>query len=62
MARNEYKQRIADELLRIELQSAGAVLIEGAKWCGKTRTAEKAARSAVYMQDQDQADNYMQMA
>ena len=62
MAKNEYKQRIADELLRIELQSAGAVLIEGAKWCGKTRTAEKAAQSAVYMQDQDQADNYMQMA
>jgi len=62
MARNEYRRRIADELLQIELQSAGAVLVEGAKWCGKTRTAEEAAQSAVYMQDQDQADNYMQMA
>jgi len=62
MAKNTYMPRIADELLRIELQSAGAVLVEGAKWCGKTRTAEVAARSIVYMQDQDEADNYLQMA
>lgn len=62
MARNAYMPRIADELLLIELQSAGAVLIEGAKWCGKTRTAEVAAHSVVYMQDQDEADNYLQMA
>jgi len=62
MARNEYRRRIADELLQTELLSAGAVLIEGAKWCGKTRTAEEAAGSAIYMQDQDQADNYIQMA
>ena len=62
MAKNTYMPRIADKLLRIELQSAGAVLVEGAKWCGKTRTAEVAARSIVYMQDQDEADNYLQMA
>ena len=62
MAKNAYMPRIADELLRIELQSAGAVLVEGAKWCGKTRTAEVVARSIVYMQDQDEADNYLQMA
>ena len=62
MARNKYRQRIADALLQTELLSAGAVLIEGAKWCGKTRTAEQVARSIVYMQDQDMADNYLQMA
>lgn len=62
MARNAYRKRIADDLLRTELLSAGAVLIEGAKWCGKTRTAEEAAKSTVYMQDQDLADNYLQMA
>ena len=39
MALNEYRSRIADKLLQTELLSAGAVLIEGAKWCGKTRTA-----------------------
>ena len=62
MARNKYRPRIADALLQTELLSAGAVLVEGAKWCGKTRTAEQAARSVVYMQDQDMADNYLQMA
>ncbi|MBQ2623887.1 MAG: ATP-binding protein [Kiritimatiellae bacterium] len=62
MARNEYRPRIADKLLQMELLSAGAVLVEGAKWCGKTRTAEQVAHSIVYMQDQDMADNYLQMA
>ena len=62
MARHTYMPRVADKLLQIELQSAGAVLVEGAKWCGKTRTAEVAAHSIVYMQDQDEADNYLQMA
>ncbi len=62
MARNEYRPRIADKLLQMELLSAGAVWVEGAKWCGKTRTAEQVARSIIYMQDQDMADNYLQMA
>lgn len=29
----------------------GAVLVEGAKWCGKTTTCERYAKSVVYMQD-----------
>ena len=31
----EYKARIADRLLARKLAGKGAVLIEGAKWCGK---------------------------
>ena len=31
-----YKKRIADGLLQRKLAGKGAVLIEGAKWCGKT--------------------------
>ena len=45
----EYKRRIFDEILQEELAGAGAVLIEGAKWCGKTTTAEQAAKSVIYM-------------
>ncbi len=37
--KNEYKKRIADEILRDKLEGKGAVLIEGPKWCGKTTTA-----------------------
>lgn len=45
----EYRKRIADSLLEKELKSAGAVLIEGPKWCDKTTTAEKFSNSILYM-------------
>ncbi len=50
----EYRPRIADDLLHEGLATAGAVLIVGPKWCGKTTTAERQASSAVYFQDPDQ--------
>ena len=45
----EYKKRIADQILEKKLKGKGAVLIEGAKWCGKTTTAEQIAKSILYM-------------
>lgn len=50
----EYLPRIMDSLLAARLASAGAVLIEGPRACGKTRTAERATHSAVYL-DRDEA-------
>lgn len=47
----EYRARIADTILQKRLQSKGAVLIEGAKWCGKTTTASQVAKSILYMQN-----------
>ena len=44
------------------LEATGAVLIEGPKWCGKTRTAEEKAASALYMQDPDHTASYLQAA
>lgn len=46
-----YKPRIADQILKEKLSCKGAVLIEGPKWCGKTTTAEQAAKSILYMSD-----------
>jgi hypothetical protein len=46
-----YRERIADNLLKDELEGVGAVLIEGPKWCGKTTTAEQQAKSVVYLND-----------
>ena len=43
--------RIADSILDFKLRSKGAVLIEGAKWCGKTTTALQAAKSVLMMQE-----------
>lgn len=44
-----YRHRIMDGLLAKKLQSKGAVLIEGPKWCGKTTTAEVIAASKVLL-------------
>lgn len=44
-----YKLRISDQLLLEQLEAAGAVLIQGPKWCGKTTTAAQAAKSILYM-------------
>lgn len=44
------------------LESTGAVLVEGAKWCGKTQSSLQAANSVVYMQDPDEGPGYLAMA
>lgn len=54
--------RLCDADLQLALQSSGAVLIEGAKWCGKTSTASNASRSVIYMQDPDKTGSYLAMA
>jgi len=62
MGLKPYIPRLCDSLLQLALQSTGAVLIEGAKWCGKTSTASNASRSILYMQDPDNAASYQAMA
>ena len=57
-----YRQRIADQLLERKLRGKGAVLIEGAKWCGKTTTAEQIAKSVFYMSEMGKTDQNVQLA
>ena len=45
--------RTAGGLLKRKLAAEGAVLVEGAKWCGKTTTSARQARNILYMQDPD---------
>ena len=42
-----YRNRVSDRLLREQLEAAGVVLVQGAKWCGKTTTAVHAAGSVL---------------
>lgn len=58
----EYKTRIADRILKKRLSAKGAVLIEGARWCGKTTTAEQVAKSALYMSDPGSLKENLEMA
>jgi predicted AAA+ superfamily ATPase len=58
----KYISRTSDALLKHLLESTGAVLVEGAKWCGKTQSSLQAAKSVVYMQDPDEGPGYLAMA
>lgn len=58
----EYKKRLADDVLRDKLEASGAVLVEGAKWCGKTTTSKQIAKSILYMQEPAQKRQNLLMA
>ena len=57
-----YKHRVIDEAITRRLRSKGAILVEGAKWCGKTTTCEQHAASILYMSDPDRVKQNLQLA
>lgn len=57
-----YKPRVIDEAIARRLRNKGAVLVEGAKWCGKTTTCEQHAASILYMSDPDRVRQNLQLA
>ncbi len=58
----EYRKRICDQLLLDKLEAKGAVLVKGAKWCGKTTTAVHIAKSVIYLEDPAYKQQYLKMA
>ena len=58
----EYRKRLTDEVLKDKLEASGAVLVEGAKWCGKTTTSKQIAKSVLYMQEPAQKKQNLLMA
>lgn len=50
-----YRSRVLDGVLAARLRSAGAVLLEGPKASGKTRTAQQHTASQVYLDTDDAA-------
>ncbi|MDO5850801.1 MAG: AAA family ATPase, partial [Methanobacteriaceae archaeon] len=57
-----YLKRIADIVLERKLASKGAVLIEGAKWCGKTTTASMQSNSTLYMHEPDKKTQNIELS
>ena len=57
-----YKARVIDEAIERRLKNKGAILVEGAKWCGKTTTCEQHAASVLYMSDLDRVRQNLQLA
>ena len=59
---DRYYDRICDKLLIEKVEAKGAVLVKGAKWCGKTTTSVHIARSVIYMADPSRKKQYLEMA
>ena len=59
---SDYKSRVVDKAIENRLRSKGAILVEGAKWCGKTTTCEQHASSILYMSDPDRVQQNLQLA
>ena len=58
----EYKKRVADQILSEKLESSGAVLIEGPKYCGKTTLASQQAGSILSMADPERLSQNLALA
>ena len=58
----EYIKRVVDTELAEQLGASGAVLVVGPKWCGKTTTASRQAKSIIKLQDVKLRSAYLQMA
>ena len=57
-----YFSRVSDAIITEELAGMGAVLVQGAKWCGKTTSCEQQARSVLHMDNPKKRAMYLQMA
>jgi hypothetical protein len=60
--KKEYLPRVIDTELTRRLKSVGAIVIEGAKWCGKSTTAEYHSKSQVFMDDPKRKMQYQLFA
>lgn len=58
----EYRPRLADAQLAFKLQTFGATVIVGPKWCGKSTTAAQQSKSALMLQDPDFRESYLETA
>ena len=58
----DYLPRICDEDLEERLETFGAVHVVGPKWCGKTTTSKRLAKSVIELQDPDKRESYLATA
>ena len=59
---SKYRPRIIDAQISDLLRCMGAIVLEGAKWCGKTTTGEHHANSAIFMDDPKRRRQYQLFA
>ena len=62
MKLDNYRPRIADELIEKKSEAFCAVNIIGPKGCGKTRTASQRCNTIIAFQDEDERENLLKIA
>lgn len=58
----DYIPRLMDDILKENLALYGAVSLEGCKWCGKSTTAKRVAKSMIEIQNPSTAENNKSLA
>lgn len=58
----DYIKRLFDDELDFYLKSVGAIQIVGPKWCGKSRTAKRHAKTVIDLAKHDEKENYISLA
>lgn len=59
---NTYLPRVVDDLLEFRLESKGAVWVRGPKWCGKSTTSKRFAKTSIFMQDEESKEQNIALA
>lgn len=59
---NKYRPRIVDQQIESMLPMIGAIQIRGPKWCGKTTTVERHAKSVLRLHDPLYPKDYEEVA
>ena len=62
MEDKDYIKRLFDDTLEFALKSKGAVLVVGPKWCGKSTTAKRYAKSIINLTEEETKEQYISMA
>ena len=58
----EYIRRLIDDELDFYLKSVGGIWIVGPKWCGKSRTAKRHAKTVIDLLNKKTKDQYVELA
>ena len=58
----EYIERLFDKKLDFYLKTVGAIQIVGPKWCGKSRTAKRDAKTVIDLMKKRERDQYIELA
>lgn len=58
----EYIERLFDKELEFYLKTVGAIQIVGPKWCGKSRTAKKHAKTIIDLMKKKEREQYVELA